>query len=293
MQVIYKVDQVFTWVYIITIVVMGITTTIALANPLVLAIMAIILAITLHFSLRKPYLRRQAARAPFPPEWRDFLFTHSPLYNALNKEERLLFEHNMKLFLHGYPIAARQGHQVNTQSRLLVAAGVATVLHGRPHWEPPLTDGVLIYPGERFNRDYQSGRGHIAGQASINSPMILTEGALQQSLDHPNDGYNVVIHELAHYFDLEDGVAEGIPYARIGQQKGQKWHTLIQQEWQRAARGRSLLRDYAGENEAECFAVASEVFFERPWDLVQDHQELYETLKDFYNLDTINILENT
>jgi Mlc titration factor MtfA (ptsG expression regulator) len=290
MQVFYRIDRTFTWIYTIAIVVMGTATALALENPIILAITAIILGMTLFLNLKTPYQRLKASRAPFPAEWRDFLCKHSPFYNGLSDEERHLFEHNIKLFLHSYPITARQGHQVSPQTSLLVAAGVATVLHGRPNWEPPLADGVLIYPGERFNRDYQSGRGHIAGQASINSPMILTEGALQQSLEHPDDGFNVVIHELAHFFDLEDGVAEGIPYARIGQQRGQRWRTMIQREWQRAARGRSLLREYAGQNEAECFAVASEVFFERPWDLISDHPELYKALKAFYNLDTISIL---
>lgn len=291
MQIFYKIDRVFTWIYAIAIVLMGAATTLMLGNAVILAVTALILAATLFFNLRRSYRRLKAARVPFPAEWRDFLCTHSPFYNGLDTEGRRIFEQDIKLFLHGYPITARQGHQVSTQTLLLVAAGAATVLHGRPNWEPPLSDGVLIYPGERFNRDYQSGRGHIAGQASINSPMILTEGALQHSLENPNDGFNVVIHELAHYFDLEDGVAEGIPYARIGQQRGQKWHAMIQKEWQRAAQGRSLLRDYAGQNEAECFAVASEVFFERPWDLIQDHPDLYQALKTFYNLDTINILK--
>ncbi len=64
-------------------------------------------------------------------------------------------------------------------SAQLVAIGFATVLNGQPEWEPPIKDGVLVYPGSTFNRDYTIGKGMRAGQATVNSPLIIT----QQSLD--------------------------------------------------------------------------------------------------------------
>jgi len=46
-----------------------------------------------------------------------------------------------------------------------------------------------------------------------------------------------------------------------------------------------MLRRYAATNPAEFFAVATEMFFERPGDLSQRHLELFETLVALYNLD--------
>ena len=45
------------------------------------------------------------------------------------------------------------------------------------------------------------------------------------------------------------------------------------------------LRDYAGENPAEFFAVATECFFERPKELQKAYHDLYQQLKNFYNQD--------
>jgi Mlc titration factor MtfA (ptsG expression regulator) len=46
-----------------------------------------------------------------------------------------------------------------------------------------------------------------------------------------------------------------------------------------------MLRRYAATNPAEFFAVATEVFFERPDDLSRRHPELFETLVALYHLD--------
>jgi Mlc titration factor MtfA (ptsG expression regulator) len=100
----------------------------------------------------------------------------------------------------------------------------------------------------------------------------------------------VIYHELAHYFDLEDGQAEGIPTTRLPADQLEHWKTLIRKEWQKAAAGRSFLGTYAGTNEAETFAVAVEVFFENPQLMVEHNPELYRALKDFFNIDTLEIM---
>ncbi|MCA9685529.1 MAG: zinc-dependent peptidase, partial [Myxococcales bacterium] len=46
-----------------------------------------------------------------------------------------------------------------------------------------------------------------------------------------------------------------------------------------------VLRDYAGTNEAEFFAVAVEVFFERPHALRDKDPELYQLLRDYFGQD--------
>ena len=42
---------------------------------------------------------------------------------------------------------------------------------------------------------------------------------------------------------------------------------------------------YAATSEAEFFAVASEMFFEAPWDLRDTRPQLHTLLADFYRVD--------
>jgi Mlc titration factor MtfA (ptsG expression regulator) len=48
----------------------------------------------------------------------------------------------------------------------------------------------------------------------------------------------------------------------------------------------TLLDIYGATNAAEFFAVATEVFFEKPQLMRERHTRLYEVLRDFYRQDT-------
>ena len=71
------------------------------------------------------------------------------------------------------------------------------------------------------------------------------------------------------------------------------WAEVLSKEYdtlvKRTNRGnRTLLRAYGATNPAEFFAVATEVFFERPKKMKKTHPELYNELKQFYHLDPAN-----
>lgn len=290
MQIIYKIDIVFTVIYSLLILVVGTAFTIASQKVVFLPITLVAEVVYLSFALRRPFKRYRALKKTIPKEWKQILTQCSSFYRNLEKEGKQRFERDIRIFLGDFSIESIRRKEVDIKTKLLVASGFAALLHGRPYWEPPIKDGVLVYPGERFSKDYQVGKGIRAGQASINSPLILTEESLKQSFRNPDDGYNVIYHELAHYFDLEDGRAEGIPSTRMKPDQLNRWKTIILDEWKKALEGRSFLGSYAGTNEAEAFAVAVEFFFENPHVMKANNPELYDALKDFFNIDTLKIM---
>lgn len=164
------------------------------------------------------------------------------------------------------------------------------MLHGRPEWEPPLPDGITVYPGLSFDRNYEAGKGNIAGQAPERGPLLIAEESLKQGFADPGDGHNVLIHELAHFFDREQRrIGGGAP--RPGRFNGSdSWADFLTAEWQRHLRHGSILPAYAALNEGEFFAVACELFFEKPRPLQAAHPELFAMLRDFFNQDPRQIL---
>lgn len=279
MQVIYKVDVVFFWIYSSIILLIGIFGGVSTGNIVFPAVMLGVEMVYLFFALRRPYRRGRAVSTPFPEEWKTFLNDYSSFYRGIDDEAKIRFERDIQIFLSDFSIQGTRRGEIDMETRLLVAAGAAALIHGRPDWEPPIPDGVVVYPGERFNRHYQSGRGFYAGMATHRGPLILTEGSLEQSFRDPHDGYNVIYHELAHYFDLESGSSG--------------WKDFFTREWEDMFRDGSepFLRSYAGTNEAEFFAVATEVFFENPREMKERKPKLYNALKEFYNLDTAEIIK--
>jgi Mlc titration factor MtfA (ptsG expression regulator) len=290
MQIIYKIDILFTAIYSLLIILVGTAVTIASKNLVFIPVTLAVEIIYLCFVLRRPFLRYRALKKTMPEEWKTILNTCSLFYRNLDKEGKERFERDIRIFLACFPVEGIRRQKVDIKIKLLVASGFAALLHGRPDWEPPIKDGVIVYPGERFTRDYVLGKGNRAGQASINSPLIVTEESLKESFRRPDDGYNVIYHELAHYFDLEDGVAEGIPASRLLPGKLFRWKTIIHGEWRKALHGHSFLGTYAGTNEAEAFAVAVEYFYENPRVMYANNPQLYNALKDFFNVDTLVIM---
>jgi Mlc titration factor MtfA (ptsG expression regulator) len=246
-------------------------------------------AIYIGSALKKPLRRFRAVKKAFPSEWREALFRHSVFYPSLNEEGQKRFERDMQIFLTDFAIEGIRGETVEPGIKILIAMGVATMLHGRPRWEPPVSS-VLVYPGERFDDQYRIGRGNFVGQAPHRGPLIFTAGSMKKSFADPLDGFNVLFHEMAHGFDWEDGFADGVPAARMHTMDLVGWKETVNREWKRARDGESVLSDYAGTNEAEFLAVACEFFFESPWDLEGDMPEFYAALKKFFNLDPARML---
>ncbi len=283
MRVVPAYDVVFIAIYALLIPLVGGAACVISGRPEMLVLALLMLCAYLALALRRPMRRRLAARAPFPEEWLEFLLARSRFFRGLDPAGRSRFERDVRLFLAETRVAGIGGAPVSWGTRLLVAAGAATMLHGRPEWEPPIADGVTVYPGYAFDRDYRPGKGNIAGQAPAGGPLLIAEKSLIEGFAGERDGTNVMLHELAHYFDLE--ARKGgmkLPAAAGG---SAPWPEVIAREYGRHDFSASVLHVYAARNEAEFFAVASEMFFEDPRLLRQSHPGLYAVLAAFYRQD--------
>lgn len=234
---------------------------------------------------RGAFRRWRLARRPFPAPWRDWLRSHVPLYRQLDAEAAHRFEQDVQFSMDEYAFEGVQGVEVTDALRLSVAAGIATLLHGRPEWELPGSRSVLFYP-DRFDDEYYGGGpgADYDGMAHQQGPIILTAASAEHSWARPEDGDNVVIHELAHLFDFDNEGADGVP-SLVASESASEWQALVRKEMKRVRRGTSILRPYAAEAPSEFFAVAVEVFFEQPYRMASQHEELFEALVAFFQLD--------
>jgi len=290
MQIISKIDKAFVLFYSLLIPLVGLLLFFFSGQAMVLIVMPLLLAFYLGTALRKPLRRLRAVRTPFPHSWRDFLISHSAYYRGLDEESQQKFERDTVLFLSDNSITAIGGAAVAWQTRLLIAAGVAIMLQGRPQWEPPLPDGVTVYPGMSFDRNYRTETGNIAGQAPERGPLLIAEESLKRGFAEVNDGRNVLIHELAHFFDREQRKTSGGSPLGSRMKSNETWAGFFFREWQQHLQQGSILASYAALNEAEFFAVACEMFFERPGPLQTAHPELYAVLAGFFNQDPRRVL---
>ncbi len=128
-------------------------------------------------------------------------------------------------------------------------------------------------------------RRELSGEAWDSHRIILSWEDIAGTARQPADGYNVVLHEFAHYLDAE---GLGLPRGATTQpavvarsaRRGIR-RTLRQGRARRA----DFLDPYGAEDEAEFFAVVTEEFLECAAELREAHPALYALLREFYGID--------
>ena len=236
-------------------------------------------------------LRRELWNQPFPVEFETFLLAEIPHYRSLEEPGRELFRQRAKIFLsetefHG------AGVKLDDGLRLRAAAAAVIPTLGFPEWQWSMLREMIFRPDGYTDYFYTDDEGVVSefeesgmvGLSGILSGvMMLSSEDLIQEFAHPENGFNVGIHEFAHLMSADgDFLAEG---DRAG------WNRLLERERRRFQRGESLLDEYAFMDDDELFAVASELFFTIPRLFQRWHQELYAVLKRAYRQDPCQWLE--
>ena len=188
----------------------------------------------------------------------------------------------------------------------IAALACLLVLGRRGHYDA--LHSVLVYPSAFWVEDeveddagvVERRRRDLSGEAWEASRIILSWEDVLESARFPGEGYNVALHEFAHYLDAEGrglaappasgagGLGTRVPAARI--RAIEAWSADMAREFEalRAALERdedTFLDPYAAEDEKEFFAVATEDFFERPRELATGQPRLYGLMREFYGLD--------
>jgi len=264
-------------------------------------------------------LRRQIwASRPFPPEWRAILRRRVPLYRQLPADLQLQLRRRILVFLAEKPFLGCAGLQVTDEMRVSIAAQACLLRLNRGGALFPELRQILVYPGafvvDRVHAApggvLREQRRALAGESWSQGQVILSWQDVIDGARVVDDGHNVVLHEFAHQLDQESGSANGAPrlgsraaHARWAQVMAGEFAALqarihareaararAQAEWSwfgpssgiapvPAAEPTDLISDYGATNEAEFFAVVTEVFFEQARALSERHPALFALLR--------------
>jgi len=263
----------------------------------VLGIAFLVVAVLLGRPFWTAHRRRRLRAQPIPAEWRTLIASAMPLYSRMPEKLRLRLDGLVNQFVAEKEFVGCQGLAVTLEMRLAIAAQACLLVLNRAASVYDALYSVLVYPAAFIARDErrdEAGVVHqreqvLSGQAWETHRIILSWEDVQASAAGPNDGYNVVYHEFAHYLDAEAGEVDGAPLLGDAEHY-ERWAQVMNAEFSRlrtaAARGEPTLLDpYGGHNEGEFFAVATEVFFERAADLLREHPALYAELSGYYRVD--------
>jgi Mlc titration factor MtfA (ptsG expression regulator) len=218
-----------------------------------------------------------------------------PLLQGLSEDEVENLRELATIFLHEKSLEPTNDLVLTEEMQMTLAAqAVLPILYLGPDWYDGWTS-VVLYPGEFVTRQEwtdNDGVVHsrceiLSGEAWDRGPVVLSWADVAAS-GHGN-GYNTVIHEMAHKLDLLNGRINGLPPLHE-EMRVTSWAMALSTAYedfrQRVSNGLyTRLDPYAAEAPEEFFAVMSEHFFETPRLLNQAYPEVYAQLSGFYRQD--------
>jgi len=260
------------------------------------AILAVAAAVLVGLVLPPLWRRRRRRRAfdeTLPEPLRAAIARNVPVTRALPAGLRRRLDGLVISFLQEKQFVGCNGLEVTDEVRATIAAQACLLLLGRPGSLYDELLSILVYPGAFWVEDevhdddglVTQRRRELSGEAWDSHRIILSWEDIAATAGQPGDGYNVVLHEFAHYLD-----AEGLGLPRGATHSLRSWHDALVAEYDTLCamvdRGEATYLDpYGAEDEAEFFAVVTEEFLECAVELRAAHPTLYELMREFYGID--------
>ncbi len=257
---------------------------------------ALAAAIALGLGLPRWRLQRALAR-PMPPAWRAILRANIPIYPRMAPDLQRQLHRLVQQFLHQKKFVGCAGQEIDDEVRLTIAGQACLLLLNRPSRVFPELHTVLVYPTAFVVPRKQvdaagvvtEARQDLLGESWGDGRVVLSWDHVLRGARDWSAGQNVVLHEFAHQLDSESGANNGAPY--LGSRASyQNWAAVLSRAFERLREDamfqqQSVLDHYGASSPAEFFAVATETFFEKPYQMAERHPELYEEFLKYYRVD--------
>jgi Mlc titration factor MtfA (ptsG expression regulator) len=269
------------------------------------AALAVILALVLPPLLRARR-RRALAEQPLPSPLAEIVDRRLSIRGRLPADLRRRHDGLIQAFLAEKRFVGCNGLVITDEIRATIAAQACLLVLGRPGSLYDDLRSLLVYPTAFWVEDevhdddglVTRRRRVLSGEAWDSHRIVLSWEDVAASAATHDDGFNLVLHEFAHYLEAEGrGLPPLPPAEEVGRASGRvrvrsidDWADDLADEFDALLdavdRGVDTFLDpYAAEDEAEFFAVATEDFYERAADLRAEHPRLHALLQEFYGVD--------
>jgi len=247
--------------------------------------------------------RRILERRPIDDELWSWAIREHRIFRWLSPEDATLLRRLATVFLAEKRFDPIDGVVLDDELRVSIAAQACLPILGLDmDWYSDWST-IIVTPREYgvAKRDIdEAGVVHeyddeFAGESFDLGPVALSRVDVESS--GWGDGYNVVIHEMAHKLDGRDGSFDGCPPLHAGMDQ-EAWRSAFQAAFddirakaeatpKRRSHGRMRragprIDAYAAESPDEFFAVTCEYFFEKPFLLQSEYPEVFAQLAQFF-----------
>ncbi|MDX6257287.1 MAG: MtfA peptidase [Frankiales bacterium] len=240
-------------------------------------------------------MRLRFHRAGLPATGQALIEAHLAVWPLLDNDERQRLLQITDELLSRKRWEAARGFELDNTVRVVIASQAALLVLGLSTDHYRLVSGIVVHPSTLQTSGVRAGpslgtvtadRLTVLGLAEDGrGPIVIAWDEALAGAHRIERGHNVVLHEFAHKLDMRDGTIDGTPL--LPQGLHDDWVRVCTDVYEDlvAGRPRPPMQWYGATNHGEFFAVATEVFFEQPQDLLTLEPELYDVLARFYRQD--------
>ncbi|MCW5805114.1 MAG: zinc-dependent peptidase [Deltaproteobacteria bacterium] len=242
--------------------------------------------------------RKRILAEPFPPAWERYLEDNVAFVRRLDGAQQQRLRELIQVFVAEKTWEGCGGLELTEEMQVTVAAQACLLVLGTNEHFLDDVASILVYPTtvwapprrlgtfEQPRAPVSHGR-TLLGEAWLGGPVVLAWDRVLADGREEGPG-NLVFHELAHKLDMATGAIDGTPPLPSRAER-KRWGEVCTVAYTRHRRlveaGLPTLMDpYGATNEAEFFAVATEMYFTQPAELAHEHPALYRLLRDFYRV---------
>ncbi len=241
---------------------------------------------------------RRALALPLPPHALAIIERNVAPYRRMDAATRAQLQQLVKHFLHAKKFVGCEGLELTDEMRYTIAGQACLLLLNRPSKVYRALHTILVYPGAFLAPRREVGAGGVVtdtrqtllGESWEDGRVVLSWDDVQHAAHDWGGHHNVVLHEFAHQLDSESGHTNGAPY--LGSADSYRsWSAVLSRDFANlqydAYYGRtdSVMDHYGATSPAEFFAVATETFYGKPWQMRERHPALYDELQKYYRVD--------
>lgn len=240
---------------------------------------------------------RILARHPISDEVWDEVIADRPILRNLDQDELRRLRTLSTVFLHDKTFHCVQGAEIDEGFTVAVAAlGCLPILELGLRWYSDWKTIIVAPDAYEITRSETDEAGvvheyqdELGGEVLHIGPVVIAKPDAEDA--GLGDGYNVVIHELAHKIDGRSGAFDGCPPLPADISR-EDWRTVFSAAYarmraapKRKRSGRIRIDSYAAFSPDEFFAVCVEYFFDCPVVLRGDFPDVYALLARFFRQD--------
>jgi len=259
---------------------------------LISAAVAIFL-IFLFIGIRKKLRRKHCLSLRLTEVQREKLINDFPVFARVPEQLRDELEGLIHVFLAEKSFeACGDLSEVTEHMQCVIAAEACLLLVNRRHNYYRKLRSILVYPTAYKARNDQGGEDVRLGESWGSGSVVLAWDSVVSGGRNDEDGSHVAIHEFAHQLDQDDGAGDGVPPLSGGRGAYRDWSLTFSKAFEKFQRKldkrkRTVIDPYGATNPAEFFAVATETFYEKPKQLHKHYPDVYEQLRQYYNVDPL------